>query len=193
MAAFRALAERNGVEVRPRPIRVGPATTATTEGGNIELLGLIDGGQLAGTGQEPGGNHVLFDDAADGRQQRRHVAPAHPLAATRIEHGFQFLDHERDVTAAPEHRRDHPRQRHRPGIVFGVLGVDENLKWPDPALVVEDVVEGDVNGVVAFRPAHLIGLPFQVFGPVQRLEQPRYRAGIAQVLRCFRDHRAFQR
>ena len=46
---------------------------------------------------------MLFDDIADGSQQGRHVAPAHPLSAARIEHGFQLLDHERDIAAAPEH------------------------------------------------------------------------------------------
>jgi len=43
--------------------------------------------------------------AADGGQQARHIAPAHPLAAARIEHGLQLVHHERHVAAAPEHGR----------------------------------------------------------------------------------------
>jgi cation transport regulator ChaC len=40
---------------------------------------------------------------ADRGQQRGHIAAAHPLAAARIEHRLQLLDHEGDVAAAAEH------------------------------------------------------------------------------------------
>src|SRR3546814_5340594 len=69
-------------------------------------------------------------DRADGREQRRHVAAAHPLAAARVEDGLQLLHHEGHVAAAAEHRADHPGQRHGPGVVLHVLRVDEHLEGP---------------------------------------------------------------
>ena len=115
------------------------------------------------------------------------------MAATRVEHRLQFFYHERDFAAAAEHGRDHARQRHRPGIVLGILGIDEHLERTGAALVVDDVVQGDVDGMVAFRPAQLVGLAIQVLGPVQRFEQPGHRPGVAQVLGHDGGHRFFQR
>src|SRR5438874_2228151 len=51
-------------------------------------------------------HHMLLDRLADGRQQRGHIAAAHPLPAARIENGLQFIHHKADIAAAPEHRRD---------------------------------------------------------------------------------------
>src|SRR6185503_17257212 len=92
--------------------------------------GTLAGGQGLGLGaclllarparrrQEAGADHVRLDDAADGGEQARYVAPAHPLPALRIEHGLELLDHESDVAAAAEDGADHAGQRHRPGVVL---------------------------------------------------------------------------
>ena len=86
--------------------------------------------------------------------KRGDVAPLHPVPATRVEHALELLHHERHVAATAEHRADHPGQRHRPGIVFHVLGIDEHLERPAPA-VLDDVVDGQVDRVVAVRPFQL--------------------------------------
>src|SRR3546814_8845166 len=83
---------------------------------------------LAGQGpprlQEADIDHVALDNAADGGQQRGHVAALHPGAAARVEYGLQLLDDEGDVAAAAEHRGDHAGQRQGPGIVLHVLRVE---------------------------------------------------------------------
>ena len=117
---------------------------------------------------EPDVDQMALDHLADRGQQRGHVAPAHPLAAARIEHRLQLLDHEGDIAAAPEHGADHARQRHRPGVMLHVLRVDEDLERP-PAPVLLDVVDGDVEGVVEIGPAHLVGVAGQLAGTVERL------------------------
>jgi hypothetical protein len=77
---------------------------------------------------------VPLDHAADRREDRGHVFAVHPGPAARVEHGLEFLHHEGHVAAAPEHRRDHPRQRHGPGEMLHVLGVDEDLEGPAMAV-----------------------------------------------------------
>ncbi len=52
--------------------------------------------------------------------------------------------------------------------MLDVLGIDENLERP-AAPVLNDVVQGDVDGVIALRPFQLVGLAGQDTGPVQRL------------------------
>src|SRR5262245_42279180 len=94
----------------------------------LGALALLAG--LTGRRQEAGADRVGLDHPADGSQQARHVAPAHPLAALRIEYGLELLDHEGDVSAAPEDGADHAGERHRPGVVLEVLGVDEDLERP---------------------------------------------------------------
>ena len=98
----------------------------------------------------------MLDHLADGGQNGRHIAPLHPLAAARIEHRLQLLDDERDIAAAPKDGADHARQRHRPGIMFGVLGIDEYLEGCAPAIA-QYVVDGYVDRVIALGPANLIG------------------------------------
>ena len=95
--------------------------------------------------------------------------PAHPRAAARVEDGLQFLDHEADIAAAPEHRRDHPGQRHGPGEMLHVLGIDEDLeRAPLPAD--DDIVDGDVDRVVGLRAisACRSGPPARPAGPAVR-------------------------
>ena len=74
------------------------------------------------------GDQVAFDHAANRGQDRGHLAPFHPCPTTRVEHGFQLFHHERDIPAAPEHRADHPRQRHGPSEMLHVLGIDKHFK-----------------------------------------------------------------
>lgn len=54
-------------------------------------------------------DEVPLDHAADRREDRGDIAPLHPCAAARIEHGLQLFHHEGHIAAATEHRRDHPR------------------------------------------------------------------------------------
>ena len=76
---------------------------------------------MIGSGDETRRDQMAFDHFPDRRQQRWDIAPAHPLAAARIEHRLQLLDHEADIAAAPEHRADHAGQRHGPGVMLHIL------------------------------------------------------------------------
>src|SRR6056297_3213084 len=117
--------------------------------------------------KESDGDHVLFDHPADGGEDRRDVLALHPSPTARVEHRLEFLDHEGHVAAAPEHRRDHPRQGHGPGEMLHVLGVDEHLERPAmPAD--DDVVDRQVDRVFAVGPFQLVGRAFQFRGSVQR-------------------------
>src|SRR6056297_41972 len=118
--------------------------------------------------QEPDRDHVLLEDSPDRRKDRWDVLALHPRAAARIEHRFQLLDHETHIAAAPEHRRDHPRQRHGPGEMLHVLRVDEHLEGP-PVPVQHDIVHRDIDRMVAVGPFQLVGRPLKLRGPVQRL------------------------
>ena len=111
-----------------------------------------------------------FDDFAQRRQQRGHILAAHPMTATRIEHVFQFFDHERHVAAAPKHRRDHAAQGHGPRIVIHIFGVDEHLERTLAAIVVQKIVQRDVQGVLGFRPIEFVGVAFEGFRTLQGLE-----------------------
>src|ERR1700704_5431971 len=104
---------------------------------------------------------MVLDYLADGSQERRHVAPAHPLAAARIEDRFELFDDKTDIAAAPEHRADHSGKRHRPGVMLHVLRVDEDLEGT-LAAVLFDVVDSDIEGVVEIGPAYLIGVAQEI-------------------------------
>ena len=106
--------------------------------------------------------------SADRGEQARNIAPAHPLPAARIEHGLQFLDDEGHIAAAPENRADHPGQRHRPGVMLQILGVDENLERPAPP-VLNQIVDGDIDRVIAVRPFQLVGIARQHLIAFERL------------------------
>src|SRR5919109_911172 len=97
-----------------------------------------------------------LDHFADRSQQTRHIAPTHPLPTLGIEHRLQFVNHEADVTTPPEYSADHARQGHRPGIMLEVSRIDEDLERA-AAAVVFDVVDRDVDGVVAAGPLELVG------------------------------------
>ena len=92
---------------------------------------------------EAGGDHVALDHAADGREDGWDVFALHPSPTARVEDSLEFLNHKGHVTTTAEHGRDHPRQRHGPGEMLHVLGVDEDLKGATMA-VQHDVVDGDV-------------------------------------------------
>ena len=104
--------------------------------------------------QEPGVDHVALEDLADRGNQRRHITAVGPLAATRIEHLLQLVCHKRHIPAAPQDGADHAGQRHDPRVMLQVLRVDEDLER-SPFAVCFDIVDGDVEGVLAIRPAQL--------------------------------------
>ena len=62
-----------------------------------------------------------------------------------------------------------------------VLGIDENFERPPPS-VLDHVVDGDVNGMVRFRPFEFIGLARQFAGAVERLGHVDHAAGLELVL-----------
>ena len=110
----------------------------------------------------------MLDHPADSGQNRRDIFPVHPSAASRVENRFQLFHHKAHVTAAPEHCRDHPRERHGPGEMLHILGIDEHFKRP--AMPVEQqIIHRDIKRMLAVWPFHLIGLPFQRLGAAQRL------------------------
>ena len=67
-----------------------------------------------------------------------------------------------------------------------VLGVDENLEGP-AAAILDHIIHGDVERVLAFRPVDLVGLARQFLRPVQRLRHIDDGAGLELVGRpCLR-------
>ena len=54
--------------------------------------------------------------------------------------------------------------------MLGIFGIYENLERA-AAAILDNIVDGDIEGMVAFRPLHLVGGAFQRFGPVQGLGQ----------------------
>src|SRR5262249_53851946 len=105
-------------------------------------------------GEEAGAQHMALDDAADGCQQARDIAPVEPLTALGVEYGLELLHHKGDIAAPAEDGADHARERNGPGVVFEVLRIDEDFEGP-PAPALHDVVNGDVDGVIAARPPEL--------------------------------------
>jgi len=101
------------------------------------------------------------------------------LSALGIEHGLELLHHEGDVAAAAEDGRDHARQRHGPGVVLHVLRVDEDFERPPPSAF-DDVVDGDVEGVLGVGPAQLVGEARQDRVALQRLGQADDRCAFAR-------------
>jgi len=80
----------------------------------------------------------------------------HPLPAAGIEHRLQLLYDKGHIAAAPEHRGNHPGERHGPGEVLHVFRIDKNFEGA--ALpVLHDVIHGDVDGVVGFGPLQFVG------------------------------------
>src|ERR1700756_4899928 len=61
-----------------------------------------------------------------------------------------------------------------------VLGVDEYLERP-PSSVLHDVVECDVERVLALRPADLVGLARQCLRPAERLRHIDDTAGLKDI------------
>ena len=126
--------------------------------------------------QEADGDHVALDHPADRGQDRGDIAPLHPCPAAGIEDGLQLLDHEAHVAAAAEDGGNHPRQRDGPGVMLHVLRVDEDLEGTPPAAIV-DVVDGDVDRVLAAGELELVGRAPQRHRTVHRLVQRRGRGG----------------
>src|SRR5690606_3917751 len=70
---------------------------------------------------------VLFDHVAELSDDRGHELAARlPVAAARVEDGFQLFDEERHVAAFAEHGGDDARERNDPLEVVEVLRVDED-------------------------------------------------------------------
>ena len=113
--------------------------------------------------QEPGVDHVALEDLADRGNERRHIAAIGPLAATRIEHLLQLVCYKRHIPAAPQDGADHAGECDDPRIVFEVLRVDEDLeRAPYPAGL--DIVDRDIECVLAIRPAQLVGGAGELLG-----------------------------
>src|SRR5262245_38539643 len=104
-------------------------------------------GVLGARRQKTDAEHMGFDNPADGRQQAWNVAPVDPLTALGVENGLELLHHKRDVASAAEDGADHARQGHGPGVVFQILGIDEDFKGTPTASLV-DVVNCDVDRMV---------------------------------------------
>src|SRR5262249_42497906 len=72
------------------------------------------------------------------------------------------------------------RQGDRPGVVLHVLRVDEHLKRTPPT-VLYDVVQGDVERVLAVGPADLVGLAGQRLRAAQGLRHVDHTTGLEDV------------
>ena len=125
-------------------------------GGNSCTADMMPCDRRDGYCQEPGVDHVALEDLADRGNQRRHITAVSPLAATRIEDLLQLVCYKRHIPAAPQDGADHAGERQDPRIVLQVLRVDEDLER-SPFAVCLDIVDGDVEGVLAIRPAQLVG------------------------------------
>src|ERR1041384_1192080 len=86
---------------------------------------------------------------------------------TTLFRSLHLLDDKGDIATAAEHGADHAGQRDGPGEVLHVLRVDEDLEGATPA-VLDDVVQRDVEGVLAVGPADLVGLAGERLGARQR-------------------------
>src|SRR6056297_3862507 len=170
-AAFRMPAGHAGETSLHHPQVVLPAGGARLAAWRIEVddLGPRVGFQPQPLAlDEPDGDEVALDHAADGGEDRGDIFPVHPGPAAGVEDRLQLLDDEGHVPAAPEHRRDHPRQRHGPGEMLHVLRVDEHLEGP-PMAMQHDIVHRDIDRMVAVGPFQLVGRALKFGGPVQRL------------------------
>ena len=136
-------------------------------------------------------DHVLLDDIANRGEQRGHVFAFHPGAAARIEYRLHLLDDKGHIAAAAEHGADHAGQRHGPGEMLHVLRVDEDLERA-AAAILDDVVQGDVEGVLAVRPADLVGLAGKRLGARQRLRHVNDPARLVGIGRAPRRRRRRQ-
>src|SRR5579883_838996 len=99
---------------------------------------------------------MLLDNFAERGKQAWHIFAADPGSASWIEDRFQLLYHEGNVPAPPENRADHAGKSDRPGVMFEIFGVDENLKWPAPVSL-DRVVDSDVDSVIGAGPFELVG------------------------------------
>ena len=111
-----------------------------------------------------GSLHVTLDDRTDRGEQGRHVAALNPAAAARIKNRLQLLVDKGDIATAPEHGGNHAREPQRPGIMFHILGIDENLERLLSAIFGQ-VVDGDIDGMRAVRPFQLVGRAGQAIFP----------------------------
>ncbi|EPX87122.1 hypothetical protein ruthe_00792 [Rubellimicrobium thermophilum DSM 16684] len=107
-----------------------------------------------------------LDNPPDRGEDRGDIAPLHPGAAARIEHGLQLLDDEGHLSPPAEHGRDHAGQRNDPSIMLHVLGIDEHLEGAAPA-VQDHIVHGDVERMFGTRPFQLVGRSVQGFGAIK--------------------------
>jgi hypothetical protein len=107
-------------------------------------------------GEIPDPPQMCVDHAANGCDQTWHVVPIEPAAALWVDDGFQLVDHERNIPAAPEHGADHACQRHCPSMMLERLRIDENLERP-PSSTNTGVVDRDVKRVCTGRPRQLVG------------------------------------
>ncbi len=62
-----------------------------------------------------------------------------------------------------------------------VLGIDEDFERTASA-VLQDVVDGDVDGMIAIGPGDLVSPPFERLGALERLRHIDHRAGIADAV-----------
>src|SRR5438477_377144 len=136
-------------------------------------------------------DHVLLDHVANRGEQRGDVFAFHPCAAARVEHRLHLLDDKGDIAAAAEHGADHAGQRHGPGEMLHVLRVDEDLERA-AAAILNDVVQRDVERVLAVGPAYLVGLPGQGLRPRQRLRHVNDPARLVGIGRAPRRRRRRQ-
>src|ERR1051326_9508143 len=141
----------------------GRAFSAGFRGGSALRIGFFD---RTAPVHEANGDEMALDHFPNRGKQRGDIATTHPLPAARVEHGLEFLHHEADIATTAEHRADHARQSHRPGVMLHVLGVDEDFEGATAAAFL-DVIDGDVEGVVEIGPADLVGVPGKIAGAIQ--------------------------
>ena len=113
-------------------------------------------------------HHVLLQHTTDSREDRRDVFALHPCTTTRVEYSLQLFDNKGHITTATEHSRHHAGQCNGPRKVLHVFGVDEDLERTAVACD-HNVIDGDIDRMLAIRPFDLVGVTFEGGRTVQRL------------------------
>ena len=98
---------------------------------------------------------MILKNLTNGGKKGRYIFTAHPLSASGIKYGFQFLHDKGDVTATAENGRNHPSKGNCPSVMFSAFGVYENFERTPPSILYH-IIYGYIERVIALWPLNFI-------------------------------------